>query len=175
MDLAHRMVERATLRGEFRLRSGAVSDVYFDKYLLESDPGLLRDIAEAMAPLLPAKADALAGLEMGGIPVATVLSQLTGRPVVFVRKQAKEYGTCKLAEGGEVEGRRLVLIEDVVTSGGAVLDAARALRERGAVVEQVVCMIDREAGGGANLAELGLSLTSLFTRSQLEAAASGSG
>ena len=169
MELARRIVDRASLRGTFRLRSGAVSDVYFDKYLLESDPVLLREVAEAMAPLIPGDVDALAGLEMGGIPVATVLSQLTGHPVLFVRKKAKEYGTCKLAEGGEVEGRRLVLIEDVVTSGGAVLDATRALRERGAVVEQVVCMIDREAGGEANLAELGLTLTPLFRRSELDA------
>ena len=81
--------------------------------------------------------DALAGLEMGGIPIATVLSLKTGIRALFVRKKAKEYGTCKLAEGGEVAGQRLLIIEDVVTSGGAILDAVRELRKLGAIVDEM--------------------------------------
>lgn len=168
--LARRIFDAAHLTGEFTLRSGAVSHEYFDKYRFESDPRLLRDIAGAMAALVPSGVDALAGLELGGVPLATMLSQATGLPALFVRKEAKTYGTCQLAEGGELEGRRLLVVEDVVTSGGAVLDAARELRARGAVLDRVVCVIDRESGGAANLAEAGLELVALFTMSELKAA-----
>ena len=166
--LARRIYETAHITGEFTLRSGAKSNEYFDKYLFEADPKLLRDIAEAMAPLVPPGVDALAGLEMGGIPLATMLSQLTGLPVLFVRKKAKEYGTCKIAEGGRLRGRKLLIVEDVVTSGGAILDAARALREEGAELGGVVCVIDRESGGPANLAKTNLTLKPLFTMSELK-------
>jgi orotate phosphoribosyltransferase len=158
------------LTGEFTLRSGVVSHEYFDKYRFESEPGLLLAIAEAMAAAVPNDVEALAGLELGGVPLATMLSQVTGLPALFVRKAAKTYGTCKLAEGGELEGKRLLVVEDVVTSGGAVLDAARELRARGAVAERVVCVIDRESGGRENLAGIGLTLDPLFTMTELKPA-----
>ena len=151
-DLARRVHEASHLTGSFVLRSGATSSEYFDKYRFESDPRLLRELAEAMAGLLPGEADGRAGLELGGVPLAPVLSQVTGLPAGFVRKQAKPYGTRRLAEGFDVAGRRLVLVEDVVTSGSAV--------------------VDREAGGQANLAEIGVELRPLFTMTQLKAAAS---
>ncbi|MCZ7535641.1 MAG: orotate phosphoribosyltransferase [Acidimicrobiia bacterium] len=173
LSLARRIYDTSHITGEFTLRSGVVSHEYFDKYLFESDPPLLRAIAEAMAPLVPAGVDALAGLELGGVPLATMLSQVTGLPALFVRKEAKEYGTCRLAEGGEVDGRRLLIVEDVVTSGGAVLDSARELRSRGALLDRVVCVIDRESGGAAGLAADGLTLTALFTMTELKAAAAG--
>jgi orotate phosphoribosyltransferase len=165
--LAARVYAASHLTGAFTLRSGATSNEYFDKYRFEADPELLRDLAEAMAPSVPADVDALAGLELGGVPLATMLSQVTGLPARFVRKQAKTYGTCQLAEGGELEGSRLCVVEDVVTSGGAVLDAARELRARGAVLDTVVCVIDRESGGADQLASAGLELRALFTMSQL--------
>ena len=130
-ELARSIYRVSHLTGEFTLRSGAVSHEYFDKYRFESDPQLLLAIAGAMPAIVPDDVEALAGLELGGVPLATVLSQVTGLPALFVRKEAKTYGTCKLAEGGELEGRRLLVVEDVVTSGGAVLDAARELRARG--------------------------------------------
>ena len=170
--LAREIYERTHLTGEFTLRSGAVSTEYFDKYLFESDPVLLRTIAKALVPLVPSGTDALAGLELGGVPIATMLSQLTGLPALFVRKQAKTYGTCKLAEGGEISGRRLCIIEDVVTSGGAILDAASELRQRGAELGPVLCAIDRESGGVEKLAIEGLTLSPLFTMSELKTAAS---
>lgn len=142
------------------------SHEYFDKYLFESNPELLRDIAQASLALIPNGVEVIAGLEMGGIPIATVLSQLSGLPTLFVRKAAKEYGTCKLAEGGSIQ-RKLVIIEDVVTSGGQVIESARALRNEGAIILGVLCVIDREAGGVENLAKENLNLTSLFTMSQL--------
>jgi orotate phosphoribosyltransferase len=166
LALARRVYERSRLTGEFRLRSGAVSGEYFDKYLFESDPRLLREIAEALVSMLPEGVDALAGLELGGVPLASVASQVSGLPTLFVRKQAKDYGTCRLAEGGEVAGRRLAVIEDVITSGGQVIESCRELRDQGAEVAAVLCVIDREAGG-ANIAAEGIELRALFTMSQL--------
>jgi orotate phosphoribosyltransferase len=173
-DLARRVYQVAHLTGTFLLRSGATSGEYFDKYRFESDPRLLRELAGAMAGLLPEGADGLAGLELGGVPLATMLSQVTGLPAGFVRKQAKPYGTRRLAEGVEVAGRRLVVVEDVVTSGGAVVDACRALRSEGAEVAVAICVIDREAGGPDNLAEIGVELRPLFTMTRLKDAATSS-
>ena len=170
-DLALAIHRRSHLTGTFTLRSGAVSDEYFDKYRFESDPTLLRAIAEALAPLVPDDTEALAGLELGGVPLATALSQVTGIPACFVRKEAKTYGTCQLAEGVDVGGARLTVVEDVVTSGGQVVTSCGDLRERGALVEQALCVIDREAGGVAALAEIGVELRTLFTMSELNAAA----
>lgn len=170
-DLADRIAQRCRLTGEFTLRSGQVATTYFDKYLFESDPQLLAEVAVLAAPSIPEGTEVLAGLELGGVPVATALSLLTGIPAAFVRKEAKTYGTCRLAEGGEVEGRRLFIVEDVVTSGGAVLDAVTELRRRGATVERAVCVIDRESGGPKNLADHGVELQALFTMSELKAAA----
>lgn len=172
-DLARRIHAAARITGEFKLRSGAISHVYFDKYRFETQPALLADIAAAMAPLVPDDVEVLAGLEMGAIPIVTMLSQVTGLPACFVRKKAKEYGTCKLAEGADVAGRKLLVVEDVVTSGGQVVLSSADLRERGAELVGAVCVIDREAGGAARLAEIGVPLRPLFTMSELEAAAAG--
>jgi orotate phosphoribosyltransferase len=166
-QLARKIYDVAHLTGTFTLRSGAVTNEYFDKYRFESDPVLLREIAAALAPRVPAGTDALAGLELGGVPLAVALSQVTGIPSVFVRKEAKTYGTCRLAEGGELEGRRLTVVEDVVTSGGQVVTSCGDLRERGAVVEHALCVIDREAGGSAALAEIGVELRPLYRMSEL--------
>jgi len=170
-ELAAHIHRRSLLHGHFVLRSGATSERYFDKYLFESDPPLLRAIAEAMAPLVPDGVDAIAGLELGGVPLAVMLSQLTGLPTRFVRKKAKEYGTRRLAEGGPIEGLRLLVIEDVITSGGQVVLSTEDLRALGASVEHALCVIDREAGGADRLAEVGVALTPLFTMSALESAA----
>ena len=158
------------LSGEFTLRSGQVSSEYFDKYLFEADPGLLLRVAEEMVDLLPADTELLGGLELGGVPIATMVSSLTGTPALFVRKKAKEYGTCKLAEGPDVAGRRVTLIEDVITTGGAVRDATNALREAGAVVEVVVCAIDRSPADQNPLADVGLEVRPVLTKAQLDAA-----
>jgi orotate phosphoribosyltransferase len=169
-SIARRVYEACHVTGSFRLRSGQVSNDYFDKYLFEGRPDLLREVAEAMVGLLPAESEVLAGMEMGGIPIATVMSQLTGLPTVFVRKKAKEYGTAKVAEGGPVAGRRVVLVEDVVTTGGALLESCRHLRAAGAEVDWAVCAIDREQGGRANLAAVSIGLRAALTRHDLESA-----
>jgi orotate phosphoribosyltransferase len=159
------------LTGEFTLRSGQVADTYFDKYLFEAQPALLDRVATRMLGLLPPGTELLGGLELGGVPIATMVSAKTGLPALFVRKVAKEYGTCKLAEGPDVAGRRVTIIEDVITTGGAVRDATRALREAGATVEVVVCAIDRSPEGENPLADVGLEVRSVLTRAQLDAAA----
>jgi orotate phosphoribosyltransferase len=158
------------LTGEFVLRSGQVASEYFDKYLFESDPALLGRVADQMVALIPANTDLLGGLELGGVPIATVVSIRTGHPALFVRKQAKEYGTCKLAEGPSVEGKRVTLIEDVITTGGAVRDATRALREAGAIVEVVVCAIDRSPADENPLDDVGLEVRPVLTKAQLDEA-----
>lgn len=159
------------LSGEFTLRSGQVSHEYFDKYLFESDPALLDRVAAQMVDLLPEGTELLGGLELGGVPIATMVSARTGLPALFVRKLAKEYGTCKLAEGPDVAGRRVTLVEDVITTGGAVRDATRALREAGAVVGHVVCAIDRSPAGENPLADVGLSVHPVLTKAELDEAA----
>ncbi|USD66979.1 orotate phosphoribosyltransferase [Vibrio sp. SCSIO 43136] len=169
-QLAKEIYRISNIRGQFTLRSGEAATEYFDKYLFEANPQILSAIAEHLSKLLPNQFEQLAGLEMGGIPIATALSLTTLKPVLFVRKEAKTYGTCKLAEGGEIEGKQLVIVEDVVTSGGAIIDAVTELRKRGAIVEHVVCVIDREGSGRTNLEALGLEFTPLFTKSELEIA-----
>ncbi len=170
MNIPKRIREVSKLTGDFVLRSGKRSNVYFDKYRFESDPVLLKAIAEAMVPLIPAGTEVLGGLEMGGIPIVTMLSQVTGLPAAFIRKEAKEYGTCQYAEGTELAGRKIVLIEDVVSSGGAITDAVAKLRADGVSVELALCVIDRESGGKETLAGIGIELKGLYTFSQIDSA-----
>jgi orotate phosphoribosyltransferase len=127
-------------------------------------------MAEVMAGLVPADTELLGGLELGGVPLATVLSQLTGIPALFVRKRAKSYGTQRLAEGGDPKARTVTLIEDVITTGGAVVSAARVLRELGATVTTAVCAIDRSASGASSLADEGIALKSALTKNLLDTA-----
>jgi len=165
--LARRIHDAAHLTGTFVLRSGATSSEYFDKYLFAADPVLLADVAEGLEPLVAPGTEAVAGLELGGVPLATALSRHTGLPARFVRKKAKEYGTRRLAEGGEVAGVRLTVVEDVVTSAGQVIESVTALRDLGADVVRVICVIDREAGGFDNLAAAGIDAAALFRMSEL--------
>ncbi|KZX59919.1 orotate phosphoribosyltransferase [Vibrio sp. HI00D65] len=169
-QLAKEIYEISNIKGSFKLRSGVTATEYFDKYLFESNPQILQAIAEHLEEVLPSSFDQLAGLEMGGIPIATALSLRIQKQVLFVRKEAKEYGTCKLAEGGEIDNQELLIVEDVVTSGGAIIDAVNELRARGAIVNNVVCVIDREGSGRENLEKLGLKFSPLFTKSELEKA-----
>ncbi len=160
----------ARLTGTFTLRSGQIATEYFDKYRFEARPKLLARIAAAMAPLIPADTEVLAGLEMGGIPIATALSLHTGIPAAFVRKQAKQYGTARLAEGCDLDGRRVTVVEDVITTGGQVVISTNDLRALGAKVGHVLCVIDRSIDKAAALTAEGLTLHALLTRAQLDAA-----
>ena len=169
-ELSARIRSLARLTGRFKLRSGAVSDVYWDKYRFESDPAVLAAIAEAMVPLLPPEYDRLAGLELGGVPLATAISLATGRPCLFVRKAAKPYGTANLVEGGFAPGERVVVVEDVVTSGGQVVESTNAMRALGLIVEHVVCVVDRGQGGAEAIGAVGCELRALFGMDELERA-----
>ena len=165
--LARRIGDACRLTGEFTLRSGRVSTTYFDKYLFEADPLLLGEVARRAAGLIPEGTEVLAGLELGGVPVATALSLATGLPTAFVRKQAKAYGTAKLAEGAEIASRRVLIVEDVITTGGQVAASTAELRSRGAVVESVLCIIDRSNGAHPELDAISCSVLSLWTADEL--------
>jgi len=171
-ELAQRVNSIARLTGTFTIRSGQIASEYFDKYRFEADPVLLADIASARVPLLPPDTEVLAGLELGGVPIATALSLETGIPAAFVRKEAKAYGTAQLAEGADVAGKRVTVIEDVITTGGQVVISTQQLRALGAIVDHVVCVIDRSPDHGGALSAEGLTMTALLTRAQLDAAES---
>lgn len=165
-ELALKIYETCHLTGEFKLRSGKISNEYFDKYRFEANPFLLKEVARQMVSLIPKDTEALAGLEMGGIPVATALSLESGLPVAFVRKQAKEYGTCLFAEGLKLENKKICIIEDVITSGGQVIESARDLRSLSAQINQVLCVINRGGDDAIKkLEEHNLKVNSLFVRS----------
>ena len=168
--LADQINTIARLTGTFTLRSGQTATEYFDKYRFEAQPTLLAQIAAALAPLIPEGTEVLAGLEMGGIPIATALSLHTGLPTAFVRKAAKQYGTALLAEGAGVSGKHVTVIEDVITTGGQVVISTNELRALGAIVDHVVCVIDRSPDHAAALTAEGLTLHALLTRAQLDAA-----
>lgn len=163
-ELAQAIFKVAHLKGHFLLRSGKESHEYFDKYRFEAQPRLLKEIARQLATLISPGTEILAGLEMGGIPIATALSLETGIPVVFVRKEAKTYGTCQFAEGLEIKGKKVLIIEDVITTGGQVALSTQDLRKLGADISEVLCVIHRADAEPASFSELQLKLQALFRR-----------
>jgi orotate phosphoribosyltransferase len=171
--LASDIFRACYIEGDFVLRSGRHAKYYFDKYQFEADPKLLSRVADALVPLIPADTEVLAGLEMGGVPVVTALSRASGLSAAFIRKVAKEHGTAKLAEGAELNNRRVTIVEDVVTSGGQIVLSASDIRAIGGIVGNALCVVDRQEGGFANLRKHGIKLTCLFTASDLTASESG--
>ena len=168
--LAQALVEHAYLEGDFLLRSGKRSRYYLDKYRFETRPDLLKPLGERIAAAVQEHApDAtrLAGPELGAVALAASASLQSGLPFIIVRKAAKEYGTAKRIEGPYEEGECICLIEDVVTSGGALLDSIEALRGAGLVVHTAVCVVDREEGGADALARHAVRLRPLFRAGEL--------
>jgi orotate phosphoribosyltransferase len=169
-QLAARLLERAYLEGDFLLRSGRRSRYYLDKYRFETDPQLLAGLGRELAALVAGHgepAELLAGPELGAVPLAAVTSIETGLPFVIVRKAAKEYGTGNRLEGVFEPGMRVCVVEDVVTSGGALLSAVEALREADLHVSAAICVVDREEGGAEAIAAAGIPFKALYTSSQL--------
>lgn len=145
-ELAAQVVALSSLTGKFTLRSGQISDVYFDKYRFEGNPTILKSLAQHMAELVPFDTEIIAGLELGGVPLATAISLETGIPTAFIRKEAKAYGTCRAIEGQDIAGKKVTFIEDVISTGGAVSDALNLALKEGADVRCVVCAIWRGEG-----------------------------
>ena len=167
-ELCSRIADVALLRGNFVLRSGRTSSFYLDKYRFSTRPELLGEIAEAFAHRLQGiKAQRLAGAELGGIPLVTATSLKTGLPSIFVRNEKKGYGTANRIEGEVNPGDRVALLEDIATTGGQAVEAARALEQAGAEVVRVIAVIDRQEGARENLASAGFSFEALFTRDEL--------
>ena len=167
-ELGKKIVEASKITGQFKLRSGVTSDVYFDKYRFESDPELLIAIAEHLAELVPDGTDRLIGLEMGGIPLATAICLHKKYKLGFCRKKPKEYGTRLQIEGGVEEGEKVTIVEDVITSGGAAIEAISALRESGCEILALLCVVDRESGAGEKFKEMNVDFRPLFTWSKLD-------
>ena len=169
-DLAAQLKEHAYLEGDFLLRSGKRSKYYLDKYRFETRPELLRPIGERIAAVVQehaAEATRLAGPELGAVALAASASLASGLPFLIVRKAAKEYGTTKRIEGVFEPGECVCVVEDVVTSGGALLESVVALREAGLVVHTAVCVVDREEGGADALARHAVRLRPLFRAGDL--------
>ncbi len=165
--LSEEIRKKALLKGRFILRSGQSAVTYFDKYLFESSPALLKAITHYLKELIPPDTSVLAGLEMGGIPLAVALSLETGLPCVFVRKKAKEYGTKKTTEGCSIQNKKVCVVEDVVTTGGQALISSQNMRQEGAIVKNIICVIHR--GGEQSLKKIrqaDLKLSPLFSWSE---------
>ncbi len=169
-ELAALLLERAYLEGDFVLRSGRRSRYYLDKYRFETEPRLLAGLGRELAALVrqhAGDAELLAGPELGAVPLASVTSVETGLPFLIVRKQAKEYGTAKRLEGVFEPGQRVCVVEDVVTSGGALLSAVAALRAAELHVSAAICVVDREEGGAEAITAAGVEFHPLYTTSGL--------
>ncbi len=165
--LGKRLVEVCLLKGDFLLSSGRRSNYYFDKYLFETRPELLRDVTRELLSLVPEGTELLAGPELGAIPLVTGMGLQGDIPFIIVRKEPKDYGTARNFEGRIVPGQHAVLVEDVVTTGTQALKAARLLQEFGVKLDACLCVLDREEGGTESFAEMGLELQPLFTSSSL--------
>lgn len=172
--LARKIADVALLRGTFTLRSGRISSYYLDKYLFSTRPEVLRELGglfaarvEEIARVEGKPIARLAGAELGGIPLVTVASIHTGLPCIFVRNQKKGYGTAKQVEGVVEKSDRVILLEDVATTGGQALEAVAVLRELGADVRAVIATIDRQEGARESVEKAGLRFEALFTKADL--------
>ena len=164
------LVDRALLEGDFVLRSGKRSSWYLDKYRFETEPEVLRKLGDALsAAVTEHEPDAirLAGPALGAVALAASASLSSGLPFIIVRGETKEYGTANRIEGPFERGELVCLLEDVVTTGGALAEAVSALRGEGLVVRNAVCVVDREEGGSDALARLGVRLRALFRAGEL--------
>ena len=171
MNLAKQIFDSSYLQGEFVLRSGKIANHYFDKFRFQSFPDILSSVAESLSLILPKDADFVGGVALGAIPLVTALSLKTGKRAVFIRKERKGYGPDNLVEGAEVAGKKVVVIEDVITTGGAVFAAIDELRKEGAVVTDTLCVVNRGENEGAlarqKFQEIGVTLHHLFIEENL--------
>lgn len=166
-QLATRIRETAYLEGDFTLRSGRKSKYYLDKYLFETQPDILEALAALFAEHVQRSTTLIAGAELGGVALAAATSMAVKRPFVIIRNAKKDYGTGKPYEGLLTDADSVLLVEDIATTGGQVLEAAKLIRKIGARVERVVSVIDRQEGARENIEAEGLVFESLFTKGDL--------
>jgi len=166
-ELAKRMADAALLRGEFTLRSGRKSNYYLDKYLFETQPDILRSLAELFAAFVQPTTTLVAGAELGGVALAAATSLASGKPFVIIRNAKKDYGTSKPFEGKLSDADSVLLVEDIATTGGQVLEAAKLITKIGGTVERIVAVIDRQEGARENIESAGFVFGALFTKIDL--------
>ena len=166
-QLAQRIAEVALLRGEFTLRSGRKSNYYLDKYRFETQPDVLAELGKLLADRVTVDTDRIAGAELGAVPLAAAAGMAANKPFVFIRNQKKDYGTAKLIEGVLEKGDHVMIVEDVLTTGGQVLEAVKTLQDAGAKIERIVAVIDRMEGARQNIEKAGIVFESLFTSKDL--------
>ena len=167
-ELIERIKDAALLHGDFTLRSGRKSKYYLDKYLFETQPDILAELAQLFAAHVHRGVDRIAGPELGAVPLATAVALHTGTPMVLIRNAKKDYGTGRRYEGQLERGDCVLITEDIATSGGQALEAARLLRdELGCAVDKIVVVVDREEGARQTIEGEGFSFASLSTKSDL--------
>ncbi|MCY2952276.1 MAG: orotate phosphoribosyltransferase [Planctomycetota bacterium] len=166
-ELAKRIADVSLLRGEFTLRSGRKSNYYLDKYRFETQPDVLRELGKMFAERISPAVNRIAGAELGAVSLAAAASMASGKPFVIVRNQKKDYGTSKLVEGMLEAGDTVMIVEDVLTTGGQVLEAVKSLEQAGAKVDKIVAVIDRMEGARENIEKAGVKLEALFTVKEL--------
>lgn len=167
VELARRVRDAAYLEGEFTLRSGRKSNYYLDKYLFETQPDILRALGEMFATHVADSTTLIAGAELGGVALAAATSMATGKPFVIIRNTKKDYGTAKPYEGKLSDADSVLLVEDIATTGGQVLEAAKLITGIGAKVERIVAVIDRQEGARENVEGAGFVFESLFNKADL--------
>ena len=166
-ELAHRIREAAYLEGDFTLRSGRKSKYYLDKYLFETQPDILKALGEMFAAYVKPTTTLIAGAELGGVALAAAAALSSGKPFVIIRNAKKDYGTSKPYEGKLTDGDSVLLVEDIATTGGQVLEAATFIVSVGARVERIVAVIDRQEGAKENIQSEGFIFEALFTKGDL--------
>ncbi len=161
---------KALMYGEFTLASGKKSQYYIDIKRASTDPDVLETIADEMArevQLRGLRYDKIAGVVLGSIPLAVALSLRTKVPYIMVRRDKKDHGTQKMIEGSLEAGERVLMVEDVITSAGSVVEAIGIVRAAGGVVEDVLCVVNRQEGGEVKLRDIDVRLSSLVTAEEI--------
>lgn len=166
-ELAERIRAAAYLEGDFTLRSGKKSTFYIDKYLFETQPDILAELGRRLAARLTSKTTRIAGAELGGVALSAAASMACGLPFIIVRNSKKDYGTGKMFEGKLSPGDVVLLVEDIATTGGQVLEAATVIGEAGARVEKIVAVVDRGQGAAANIRGAGFEFEAILNSKDL--------
>ena len=166
-ELIKRIKETAYLEGDFVLRSGKKSKYYLDKYLFETCPDILKALGEEFSKYITDDVTLIAGAELGGVALAAATAIESGKNWIIVRNSKKGYGTGKMVEGILKAGDVVLLVEDIATTGGQVIEAAKIISEAGATVKKIVCVIDRKQGAEENITQAGYKFESIITKDDL--------